>query len=111
MGYVTARGGGRKGRDMRKEWWNRGYADGVAYLGDGAVCQCPNCGTVARVFAEHDGCGSCVLASLQYSQRHGILWDGLADVHTFGRFSPRVIGTLTAGFFAGVRDGIAGVRA
>lgn len=96
---------------MRKEWRDRGYADGVAYVGKCEAGVCPNCGAGSLVYVEHDGCPSCVLASVEYSQRHGILSDGLADVHTFGRVLPRVNGALVAGFLSGVRAGLAGVRA
>ena len=95
---------------MRGEWWNRGYADGVAYVGECAEGVCPNCGDVAQVFTEHDGCGHCVITSLHYSHRHGILSDGLADVHTFGRVLPRVNGALVAGFLFGVRAGVSAKR-
>ena len=97
---------------MRGEWWNKGYADGVAYVGHYVADEyCPNCGGTGRVYVEHDACPSCVLASVEYSQRHGILSDGLADVHTDGRVLPRVNGALVAGFVFGVRAGLAGVRA
>lgn len=96
---------------MRKEWRARGYADGVAYVGEYVAGVCPNCGADSLVYVEHDGCAECVEASLEYSQRHGILADGLADVHTFGRVLPRVNGALVAGFLFGVRAGLAGVRA
>lgn len=98
---------------MRNEWWNRGYADGVAYVQDYYLDsrECPNCGVCDRFYVEHESCGACVLASVEYSQRHGVLSDGLADVHTGGRVLPRVNGALVAGFLFGVRAGLAGVRA
>lgn len=86
---------------MRKEWLARGYADGVAYLGECVAGVCPNCGEDYLVYTGHDACGACVEASLMYSQRHGILSDGLADVHTGGRVLPRINDALAEGFLSG----------
>lgn len=94
---------------MRKEWRAKGYADGVAYVGKCEAGVCPNCGADSLVYVEHDGCAECVEASVMYSHMHGILSDGLAELHTFGRVLPRVDGALVAGFISGVRAGLAGV--
>ncbi len=97
---------------MRREFVARGYADGVAYVGTaGAVGVCPSCeSSGVFVYLSHELCGACVSSSLEYSRRHGILADGLANDYADGRVlsAERIVRAVEFGFCRGVSDALAG---
>ena len=96
---------------MRREFVSRGYAEGVAYVGTaGAVGICPSCADAeVFVYLSHEMCGACVSSSLEYSRRHGILADGLANDYADGRVShENMVQALVFGFCRGVSDALAG---